>query len=310
MGKKTFAIISLFFIITAEAHSFPVEIKHDAGTTRLLKKPEKIVALNWTQAEILLTLGITPVGVTSIQGYRKWQGDFPPMPDSVTELGTRSEPSLEKIAALHPDLIIGYNWRHSKILPQLEKIAPTLLYKQYPSSSDREFNYFDQMIKIFKSVSKAVDKEKKAEKILMDLNHSLKNAQITIADSDIKHSLVIGKFVGMGLGLRVYGENSMAGCLIKKTGIKQGWSSTLPGRDFTHIELAQLTAVKNSSLLLIGGDLSEAMTMKKSPVWKLIPAVKENRIYELKKLWSFGGPIAAIRMLEAIKSSVTGEKNE
>lgn len=310
MTKKILGIILFFFIITADVYSFPVEISHDAGKTILLKKPERIIALNWTQAEILLTLGITPVGVTSIQGYKKWQGDFPPMPDSVTELGTRSEPSLEKIAALHPDLIIGYNWRHSKILPQLEKIAPTLLYKQYPSSSDREFNYFDQMIKIFKSVSKAVGKEKKAEKILTDLNHSIEKAKITIADSELEHSLIIGKFVGMGLGLRVYGKNSMAGCLIRKTGIKPGWSSTLPGRDFTHIELAQLTAVKNSSLLLIGGDLSEAMSMKKSPVWRLIPAVKEKRIYEMEKLWSFGGPVAAKRMLEAITSSVTGEKNE
>ncbi len=47
-------------------------IQHDAGHLILDHSPRRIAALNWTQAEMLLSLGISPVGVTSVQGYRQW----------------------------------------------------------------------------------------------------------------------------------------------------------------------------------------------------------------------------------------------
>jgi len=50
----------------------------------------RTVALNWSAAEMLLSLGIKPVGLTSINGYRKWQSNHPALPEGVAEVGNRS----------------------------------------------------------------------------------------------------------------------------------------------------------------------------------------------------------------------------
>lgn len=41
--------------------------------------------------------------------------------DGYTSVGTRSQPSMEKIASLKPDLIIADTTRHKKVYDQLKK---------------------------------------------------------------------------------------------------------------------------------------------------------------------------------------------
>ena len=269
--------------------------------------PHRIAALNWTQAEMLLTLGVVPAGVTSIKGYKKWQSNTPPMPEGVKELGLRTEPGLETIAALKPDLILGYKWRHSRIANVLEAIAPTVLYSQYPSPSNPE-NYYQRMQTIFRAVAALVGEEKRAEQQLQAMQQVVGQARNDIlAAGMVNQPVVVGKFVGMGLGLRVYADASMAGAIVNELGLTNSWHKTLPGRDFTHVDLLKLTTIGDASLIIIGSEPDSLPAMTRSPVWQQIPAVREGRIYYLPALWSFGGPLSASRMATAIASHLTGE---
>jgi ferric hydroxamate transport system substrate-binding protein len=83
-------------------------------------------------AENLLALGIQPVGVADIRGYQKYVNVQPSLAESVVDIGTRQEPSLEAIAQLKPDLILGVELRHQTIYDTLSAIAPTLLFNPYP----------------------------------------------------------------------------------------------------------------------------------------------------------------------------------
>ena len=93
----------------------PREIEHAAGVTIIESIPERVVVLEWTYAEDLLALGIQPVGVADVAGYEAWVNVEPELGDDVVDVGTRQEPSLESIAALEPDLIIGVLFRHEPI---------------------------------------------------------------------------------------------------------------------------------------------------------------------------------------------------
>lgn len=271
-------------------------------TLGITARPQKIAALNWTQAEMLLTLGITPAGVTSIKGYQQWQSNNPPLSGQEVELGHRAEPSLEALAALQPDLILGYRWRHNRIYSRLNRIASTVLYQQYPSPEDNR-DYYVRMQEIFLDVARLVNKESLAQQKTDEMRRTIASARKRISDAGLaSQPVVVGKFVGMGLGLRVYGHRSLVGAMTRELGLNNVWSDTLPGRDFTHVDLLKLTTIGDASLIILGGDASLSSDMIRSPVWQSIPAVKEGRVYYLPALWSFGGPLSAMRMAETIAS--------
>lgn len=60
--------------------------------------PHRIVALEWLPVELMMALGVTPYGVADIPNYTLWVNE-PKLPDSVIDIGLRTEPNLE----LHPD---------------------------------------------------------------------------------------------------------------------------------------------------------------------------------------------------------------
>lgn len=118
---------------TEEESPFPVTIEHKFGSTTITEAPERVVAIGYTEQDLLLAVGVTPVAV------RYWYGDendaiFPWADDLVAE---GEEPivlnmpfgglNYEAILALDPDLISGVT---SGITQEeydlLSQIAPTI----------------------------------------------------------------------------------------------------------------------------------------------------------------------------------------
>ncbi len=91
------------------AAGFPVTVDHALGTTEITAPPQRVVSLGYTDQDAILALGIVPVGIREFTGKKPsatwpWagallQGRQPQVLDG--------EISLEAIAALDPDLIIG-----------------------------------------------------------------------------------------------------------------------------------------------------------------------------------------------------------
>ena len=71
-----------------------------------------------------LALGVAPVAVGDRDTYRNWVGAGEDLPASTAAIGARYEPSLEKIAALKPDLIVQESGELAKGRDKLEAIAP------------------------------------------------------------------------------------------------------------------------------------------------------------------------------------------
>ncbi len=284
-----------------------ITITDDVGSTTFHKKPQRIVALTWSQAEILLTLGVTPVGVATVPGYRKWQSNQPPLPESVVDVGHRGSPNLEVIAGLQPDLILGYNFRHQNQLGRLQGIAPTLLYRQYPSASDPEFRYFQQMLRITRDLGRLLGREAEAEQAIRKMNHAIARARQKLIESDIQDQpIVLGKFVGMGMGLRVFADGSMSADIATQLGLNNQWHAGLPGRDFSHIQLPQMLALGNCHLVIFGDDSDETPLMQRSAIWPQLEFVKSDRVYRVDNSWGFGGPLSASLMAQRISQALLG----
>lgn len=99
-------------------------VTHARGTTEVPDDPQRVVVLEPVELDTAVALGITPVGAAvanNVAGVPAYLGV-----DGVEPVGTVSEPDLEAIAALKPDLILGTESRHSKLYEQLSAIAPTV----------------------------------------------------------------------------------------------------------------------------------------------------------------------------------------
>lgn len=80
--------------------------------------PQRIVAMEWLPVELLLALGVTPYGVADIPNYTLWVNE-PRLPESVIDIGLRTEPNLELLTQMKPSYLVwsaGYgrqkrSWR-------------------------------------------------------------------------------------------------------------------------------------------------------------------------------------------------------
>ncbi|WP_258133773.1 MULTISPECIES: iron-siderophore ABC transporter substrate-binding protein [unclassified Arthrobacter] len=109
---------------------FPVTIEHFRGKTELAERPLRVAALDPSYVDATLLLGAELVAYTE---YRKSGNPFPEYLGDVTELtedavnvGTTTEPDLEKLLAADPDIIISADVRQGGMYDQLNKIAPTV----------------------------------------------------------------------------------------------------------------------------------------------------------------------------------------
>ena len=87
------------------------------GKTEVPETPQRVVVLEPLELDTAIALGITPVGAAvanNVTGIPEYLGV-----DGIKPVGTVSEPNIEAIAALEPDLILGTDSRHAEIYDRL-----------------------------------------------------------------------------------------------------------------------------------------------------------------------------------------------
>ncbi|UYO00007.1 MAG: ABC transporter substrate-binding protein [Devosia sp.] len=119
------------------ADTFPVTIEHALGTTTIEAKPERVVTWGWSAQDVVIDLGIAPVGMPFFAYGGGDDGVLPWTEAAIAERGFSmptvlpnvTEPPLEAIAALAPDVIIA---PYSGLTPEeyevLSNIAPVVAY--------------------------------------------------------------------------------------------------------------------------------------------------------------------------------------
>ena len=116
---------------TGSGATFPRTVTHAMGSTEIPAEPTRIVALDQTFVDAALALDTAVVGFTDVRGSG---GETPPylaepmarLAADARSVGELSNPSLEQIAALRPDLIVSSKIRDEDIYDELSQIAPTV----------------------------------------------------------------------------------------------------------------------------------------------------------------------------------------
>ncbi|BBH53134.1 iron-siderophore ABC transporter substrate-binding protein [Fluviispira sanaruensis] len=280
------------------AAQFPLTVKAENGTIILQKKPERIIVLEFGLLDELKLLGIKPVGVgksDSSEGQdpvylQEFLKDIP-------GVGTRDEPSLEAIAKLKPDLILGEVSFISKLGPQLNKIAPTVLLNGILGDTEVQK-------KNLQILSEITDRESRVSAIVK--NHDqIRNNAIAMAQKSPQKKVLIGYITPSGV-FRALSSNAIATPILKdlnKINLIQEKSSQ--HRVEVTVEGIINMNPDQIAILLTDGDLSPYKKLQENPLWKDVRAFKGNQIYFLdRNVWAKTHGIEAmqIKYQEAIES--------
>jgi iron complex transport system substrate-binding protein len=150
---------------TSAASAFPATVATKFGDVTIESKPEKVVALGWSDAEVALALGVQPVGASDWLGFGgegvgPWaQGLYTEAPELISTL----EPEYEKIAALQPDLILDVRSSGDQTrYDTLSKIAPTV---GVPEGGDSYLTTWEEQTTM---ISTALGVPAEGEKLIAD----------------------------------------------------------------------------------------------------------------------------------------------
>lgn len=104
-----------------------MDVPHSMGTATLPEPPSRVVSLYQGSSDTLAALGIEPVGMVESWTQRPIYDYLGDRLGEPRMLGMETQPDLEGIAWLEPDLIVGVRYRHYEVYPLLNQIAPTLI---------------------------------------------------------------------------------------------------------------------------------------------------------------------------------------
>lgn len=243
------------------------------GEVEVPVNPQRVVVLDGPQLDACLAVGVTPVGaVTGFAGaeFPKYLGD---LTSGIENIGTISEPNLEMIIALEPDLILGSNLRNEEIHGTLSQIAPTVFSEAVSDDWRGNFELF----------TNALNRQSEAEAISAAYDARLEEFQSATDGERSEWVISIVRF--MADHVRLYNDTSFIGTILAGADLKRPESQTgasPEGGIFTKISLEQAAMADGTHIFTCSyGDVkdTQAAGFLESPLWQSLDAVQNDRVY-------------------------------
>ncbi|MGC0151411.1 ABC transporter substrate-binding protein [Chromobacterium vaccinii] len=250
-------------------------------------RPLRVVALEYNLVEMLLTLGLAPVGAADLKGYQRWVGIGRERLASTASVGSRQQPSLEAIVALRPDLIVGVDFRHAPLLPLLQRIAPTRLM-----ASQHRGDGLANMRADFLQLAGWCGRQAEADRALARLDGELGGARRALAAR-------AGRRLGVLQGLAgsptcwAFAANSLPGGIVGALGMRNAWPQDDAAQGIVAVGVETLLN-ERADLAVIADPRAD---FTQGALWSRVPALAEGRAARLAPdSWTFGGPESAARL--------------
>ena len=284
--KKLFKTTLASALLMVSAFASAVTVKDAKGEFTLDKTPSRVVVLEYSFVDALAQVGVSPVGVAD---DNKIDRILPQVREKIAawqSVGTRSQPSLEVIASLKPDLIIADPSRHTAVFEELKKIAPTVMF-------DSRHESYQENLETAQKIGDLVGKSAEMKAKINEHNDYIANIA--------KNLGVQGKKASFGTSredkFNIQNDNGYVGSFLTTL----GFAPTKLNSDqaFVEINLEQLVMEKPEYLFIAHyRDESIARKWEAEPLWKAIPAVKANHVYSVDAdMWARGRGLEASKIM-------------
>ncbi|MEO1348170.1 MAG: iron-siderophore ABC transporter substrate-binding protein [Cyanobacteria bacterium J06635_15] len=267
-------------------------VNHNFGETEICGQPENAVVFGMHTLGLLLSLEVQPVGLAmdaDVVGGDVFDDparQIPYLGDRLTtqpaNLGNGSEPSLEKLTAIAPDLILG-NRLNEGNYDLLSQIAPTLLMGDPLVKGQWQKN--------LRAIAVALGAEEKAEAVIAQQAARIAESRADLADAVKAHPklLVLGA-TRLEEGIFIINTNSYLGELLEGVGfelIVPPAADANPGVPISLETLPELNGADSIILLGFNRDLSElnAENLDKSVDQPIHDLLETHQLQTIKASW-------------------------
>lgn len=277
---------------TAADGVFPRDVVHFGGTTTIPAEPQRVVVISTGQLDGVLSLGVTPVGATQATGA-ELVPDYlaAAFPDAdltaIAPVGLRTEPDLEAVAALRPDLVLVNTIGAESVGAALSGIAPTVV------TEGTGVNWQQDLL----LVAAALGRTDQAQELLQGLLDDAAQVGAGYAGQTVS-------VVRIGPDrIRIWGTGSFVGSLLAAGDVARP-----AAQQFTDTS----QDVSDEELQLAGGDRlfygvqagAEGSTALTSPLWTGLAPVADGTATQVDdEAWFLNaGPAAARVVLDQLSS--------
>ncbi|BDA71242.1 ABC transporter, iron(III) dicitrate-binding periplasmic protein [Calothrix sp. PCC 7716] len=245
-------------------------VKHTMGETCVPIHPQRVVTLSSCTLGNVLALGIQPIGTTNEIYQEKDSPTSVKSKAGTIKLVGISEPNLEAILLLKPDLIIGIDW-YNPIYPLLSKIAPTVLGKiDYPNWEEH-FNF----------VAVALGKQETEKALWHRYYQRIEQLKLSLGTRYQGKKI---SFITIAKNqIHVDSKNSFSGSIFSDALLQRPVSQNIDSvYGSLPISLEELEKADGDILFVTTyskGSNQFLEAKQKEPLWKSLKAVQQNKVY-------------------------------
>ncbi|MDP4097202.1 iron-siderophore ABC transporter substrate-binding protein [Paenibacillus sp. P96] len=277
-------------------------IEHAMGKTEIKGTPQRIVTLYQGATDAAIALGVKPVGAVESWLEQPFYTYIRDDLDGVAVVGEETQPNLEEIAKLKPDLIIASKTRHEEIYEQLSQIAPTVTHETVYK--------FKETVDL---MGKALNKEKEAKTLLTQWDERAADFKEKIsAKLGDKWPIEVSVLNFRADHARIY-VTGFAGDILDELGfVRSDYLQEEADKGTVVIRLTDKESIPSMnadvSFVFLSDPGSEEAVQKNyeewtnHPLWKNLDSVKAGQVYTIDEVvWNMGGgPLAANLMLDQL----------
>lgn len=277
---------------------FPRQVEHVAGSTTLLRAPQRVAVISTGQLDAALSLGVIPAGTTRVDnrdlapGYLRTA--FASRADeleAMVDLGSRQAPDLEALARLAPDLIVlNRTVLKAGGLELFSRIAPTVVARGTGGNWRPDFLL----------LADALGRRQQAERLLANLDRDLAGMTQRLRTQPPSASLLFSS----GARLRLMGADSFAGGLLQAMGVTRPAAQRFKGtsRDVS----AELLDLADADWLFYAEQGTALASLARQPLWPRLEAVREARAIRVDTdaFYLNAGPLAARQVVTTVATAL------
>ncbi|BAY86135.1 ABC transporter, iron(III) dicitrate-binding periplasmic protein [Calothrix parasitica NIES-267] len=319
---KSFLLATITFIIITGCNNYSSQkkqisnsnsatseckvIKHELGKTCVPLNPQRIIALDESMMEILLALELKPIAAPEppLTGSKRLK--FTKKTQDIATLGKVSQPNLEKIVQLKPDLIVGFSFGVEQNYKSLSNIAPTL------SIDYTHTGWKDALVR----VGEITGKSKQVQQLLNEYQQRIEVLRRKLDNKNNIKTVTITRFYAPGITPEFRNKFSFPVSVISEVGLsipeKQNQITTTSEDPYVSVSLERIDLLDADVLFAALDSKAEESFQKfqNSPLWQKLNVVQNNQVYTVdSSYWISGNILSANAILDDLEKYLLNEKD-